>query len=164
MAISSARVWTWVGAGLVALTVGCGVVGYYLWTAVAGVQEALEPHPPHMTVQAKVVDGRLEFHLTYDPAALGVSALSVLDAEDIPLWRIDGGGLGTVPIIVYGQVPVEPGVRWLQQIPADGAAPAPRAGQVKVVLQWKYSGGSWVGNQRSETVVNLPDGVAPHSP
>jgi hypothetical protein len=158
MAKSSAGVWTWVGVGLVILTVGCGVVGYYLWTAVTGVREALEPHPLHMTVQAKVVDGRLEFHLTYDPAALGVSALSVLDAPDNPLWQIDGGGLGKVPVIVYGQVPAEPGVRWFQQIPADGPPPAaPRGKQVKVVLQWKYTGGSWVGTQRSETVVNLPD-------
>jgi hypothetical protein len=154
-----AGVWLWVGAALLlAIVALCGVAGYRMWAVVAGMWEDVKPQPPHITLQGQVVNGRLEFHLTYDPAALGVSALTVLDAADNPLWRIDGGGLGKVPVIVYGQVPVEPGVRWFQQIPADGPPPAaPRGQPVKVVLEWKFSGGSWVGSQRSETVVNLPD-------
>jgi hypothetical protein len=155
---SSAGIWKWVVIGLAALILTCGVAGYRLWTTGAQLWNDVKTHPPYMRVEAKVVDGRLELHLTYDPAAVGVRTLAVVDETDNFFWRIDGGGLGKVPVIVYGQVPVEPGVRWIQQIPTDGPPPAlPRGKPVKVVLEWQYSGGQWVGTQRSETVINLPD-------
>lgn len=158
---SRSGVWKWVGVGLLVVLATCGVISYQLWTVIAEMWADIKSQPPHITLEGRVVNGRLEFHLTYDPAALGVSALTVLDAADNPLWQIDAGGLGKVPVVVYGQVPVEPGVRWTQQVPADGTPPAAPSGrQVKVVLLWKYSGGNgrWVGTQRSETVVGLPAG------
>ena len=107
---SRSGVWKWVGVGLLVVFATCGVTAYQLWAVIAAMWEDIKTQPPHITLEGKVVNGRLEFHLTYDPAALGVSALTVLDADDNPLWQIDAGGLGKVPVVVYGQVPVEPGV------------------------------------------------------
>src|SRR4051812_44070125 len=116
-------VWKWVALGLLIALASCGLVAYQVWTVGAGFWNDLKARPPYVTLQGQLANGRLEFHLTYDPAALGVSALTVLDEADNPLWRVEAGGLGKVPVIVYGQVPTEPGVSWRQQIPENGPPP-----------------------------------------
>jgi hypothetical protein len=156
---SASGVWKWVGLGLLVLGVGCGVVGYRLWTVVADVRDTLKPETPHMTLQAKVVNGRAEFHLTYDAAAQGVSAFTVLDEQDHVLWQIADQSVGKPPVIAYGQLPVEPGVEWRQNVPADGTAPPSLRGRrVKAVLQWNYaSPNKWPGTQTAEVVIDVPE-------
>jgi hypothetical protein len=156
---SGSGVWKWVGLGLLALAIGCGVLGYRLWAVIADVRDTLRPEIPHMTLQAGVVNGQVECHLTYDAAAQGVSAFTVLDEQDNVLWQIADQSVGKPPVIVYGQLPVEPGVQWRQNVPADGTAPPGLRGKrVKVVLEWKYaSPNKWPGSQTAEAILDVPE-------
>jgi hypothetical protein len=156
---SGSGIWMWVGAGVLVLVVACGVVGYRLWTLITDVRDTLRPETPHMTLQANVVNGQVEFHLTYDSAATGVSTLTVLDAQDSVLWQVADQSVGKPSVIVYGQLPTEPGIQWRQNVPADGTPPPSLRGKrVKVALEWNYSSpNKWPGLQTAEVVIDVPE-------
>ena len=152
---SRAGVWVWIGVGLVALSAACGVVGVQLWTGFTEVRDTLSPEPRHFAVQG-AVNGQVAFHLTYDAAAVSLSTLTVLDDTDQVLWQIDGHAVGLVPVVVYGQLQVEPGVRWTQLVPADGPPPDVRGKRIRVIVEGKCHTHFGVGPQQVETTFDVP--------
>jgi len=153
---SQAVVWVWVGVCLVAMSATCGFVGYQLWTGFTDVRDTLTPEKTHFAVQG-AVNGQVTFHLTYDQAAESLSTLTVLDDSDQVLWVIDGHAVGLVPVVVYGELSVAPGVKWRQVVPADGSPPPDvRGKRIKVVVEGKCHSHFGVGPQQVETSFDVP--------
>src|SRR5262245_51839095 len=151
-----AVVWVCVGVGLLTLLASCGVVCYRLWAGFVELRDTLRPESPHFAIRP-TADGRVEFHLSYDPAAQGLTTLTVLDSEDNVLWQINGQGVGRTPVVVYGQLPAEPGVRWTQLVPVDGSPPPDvRGRRVKVSVTGTYSGHLGVQPQTVEAAFDVP--------
>jgi hypothetical protein len=149
----------------VAATAACAVVGFCLWEKYVDANGALTPEQPHVALVSAVADDRIEFHLTYDAAARGVSTLTVLDPADKVLWQASAQGRGRVPVVAYGRVPAEPDVVWTQTFPPAGSpALDVRGTTIRVVVEWEYfRANKWPGSQSAEAVLHVPDSTGARS-
>jgi hypothetical protein len=155
---STSGIWKWLTIGLLMLLVLCGGVAYRIWTVVSDVSEALGPTPRHSTLTAQAANGRAEFYLTFDKAADGASDFCVMDDADNVLWRLSGRGIGKAPVIVYGQVPTESDVEWLQVTPEGGKPPPDiRGKRVRAFLTCDYRDHLGKGAQTEEVAINVPE-------
>jgi hypothetical protein len=110
-----------------------------------------------VTVQPKVVDGKVEFSIHGGKNIRNMDGIEVYDDKETLLWKINNPGNEKPEKMVYGELPKNTETPWKQEKPEENKPPEDIRGK-RVVVKISSRVQSWfgLGSQTNEFTLDIP--------